>query len=77
VINLDVQRQRYIMPKELEIRIRQEMRNILFLSRVEVVDANDLMPLGEQALAQVRSDKTSSPGHQNALLPEHRSRPWP
>jgi hypothetical protein len=59
------------MAKELEIRIREEVRNVSLFPGVEVVHADDLISLVKQALAKVRSEKSGSPGHQNTLLTLH------
>jgi hypothetical protein len=42
-----------IMPNQLEIRVANEVLDILFATRVIVIKANDIVPLMQKPFAQV------------------------
>ncbi len=56
------------MPHEFKARIVHQVSDIMFGARVEVVDAQDVVTLPEQALAQVRTQESCPPGYQNPLV---------
>src|SRR5271163_1141722 len=56
------------MSKQFKARITQQLRDIMFRTRVEVVDAQNFVTLPDKALAQVRAQESSSTSDQNPLL---------
>src|SRR5271163_797295 len=56
------------MSKQFKARITQQLRDIMFRTRVEVVDAQNFVTLPDKALAQVRAQESSATGYQNSLL---------
>jgi hypothetical protein len=57
---------------ELEPRIAEQAQDIVLGSREQIVDAQDLVALRDQPVAQVRAQKTGTPGDQDPLR-----RPFP
>ena len=55
------------MADQLEVRMGQEVEDIVFASRKEIVEADDVVALPEQPLAEVRAEKTGAAGDQNFL----------
>ena len=55
------------MPDELKIRFAQQMHDVGLLAGEKIVDADDIVPLLNQSIAQMRPDKTSPASHDNAL----------
>ena len=56
------------MAHELELRIAEEVGDVLPAGGEEVVDAQDLVSPREQPLAQVRSDEPGAPGDQYPFI---------
>jgi hypothetical protein len=54
------------MADHFKRRIAEEMENVALLPREIVVQADHVMALGQQPLAQVGSQKSGSPGHKNS-----------
>ena len=64
------------MADELERRVAEQMGDVAPGAGVEVVDAQHLMALADQPLAQMRAQETRAAGHKHPLLleiaPAHR-----
>ena len=41
--------------------------HVVTCARIKIVDAEDLMPIVQQALAQMRAEKARAAGHQDTL----------
>jgi len=50
----------------LERRVADEMRDALLAAGQEIVDAQDVVTLPQQALAKMRAQEAGAAGHQNA-----------
>ena len=61
-VDFDVQRKRHVVPHQLEIRLAQQMRHVLARAGVEVVDAQDVLPVLDEALAKMRADEAGASG---------------
>jgi len=57
----------HIVADQLEIRFGEQVRDVRLLAGEEIVQADDVMPLGHKTIAQVRSDKTGAAGHEYSL----------
>jgi hypothetical protein len=55
------------VPQELEVRIAEEVRDIVLHAGEEVVDAKDVLPFLQKPLAQVGSDEPRPAGDEHAL----------
>ena len=55
------------MAHQLEVRVADEVRDVVFRAGEEVVHAQHVVALGQEPLAQVRADEAGAAGHQNAL----------
>jgi hypothetical protein len=52
---------------ELEILVREQRGDVVARAGKEVVDAKNIMPVGDKALAQVRAKETCATGYQYAF----------
>ena len=67
LVDLDIERERHVMTHQLEVRIGQQMRDVVPGAGEEIVDAQHVMALVEQAFAQVRTEEPAPSGDQNPL----------
>ena len=67
LVDLNEQRESHIVAEELEPRLRMEMGEIVLGSGEQIVDAQDFMPVGQQAVDQVRAKEPGAPGDQDTL----------
>ena len=65
LVDLDVQRKRDVVTHQLEVRVGQHRQDVGLAARVEVVDAQHLVALTEQAPAQVRPDEARAAGDED------------
>jgi hypothetical protein len=56
-----------IVSHEFEIRQLQQMRDVRFLAREKVIEADDIVALGDEPFAEVRTEKPGAAGHQDAF----------
>jgi hypothetical protein len=56
---------------ELELVVIEQMVDIALRAGEEVVDANDVRALREQAIAEVRAEEAGAPGNQYARFKRH------
>ena len=59
------------MPDQLEVRPAQQVGDVRLLAGEEVVEADHVVPLVDQPLAQVRAQKPGPAGDQNAFDLRH------
>jgi hypothetical protein len=50
LVNLDIERKRYVVTEDLEVLSLCQMEDILAASGIKIVDANDVAILFDQAL---------------------------
>jgi hypothetical protein len=67
LVRMQIQRIRDVVPHHLETRVFAKMSDIAPAAGEEVVDTDDFVPFPQQALAQVRTQKTGTSCHDNAL----------
>jgi hypothetical protein len=60
LVHLEPQRVDDVVPDQLEVGPRQQLRDVGLLAGEEVVDADHVVAGVDQAFAQVRSEKPSS-----------------
>jgi hypothetical protein len=56
-----------IVPHQFEIRLAQQAGDVGFLAREKIIDANNIVPVVNEALAQPGAEKARPTGHQNAF----------
>src|SRR5262249_53586065 len=66
-VHLDIKRKRDVVAQELEMGTPNQVIDIPFRARVEIVEAYDVMAGVQQAIAKVGTNKTGAPGDQNRL----------
>ena len=67
LIYLDIKRESHVMPHEFEVRVVQQAQNILFTAGIQVVNTENIVPLVDQAPAEMRPKETGPAGHQHPL----------
>ncbi len=72
LIHLNIERERHVVAEQLEIRIVQEMNNILFAACEVIVQTDHIIAFSQQPLAKVRAEKARSTGDQYPFFPLHR-----
>jgi hypothetical protein len=55
-----------VVPEKLEARVRKQVLDVGPPPGEEVVEADDLVPLGDQAFAQMRAKESGTAGDKNA-----------
>ena len=66
-IDLDKERERDVVAHELEIGMVEKMRNIVLAAGEEIIDAQHVAALLEQAVDEVRSEEAGAAGHHHAF----------
>ena len=67
LVGFDVQRERHVMADEFEPGVVVQVIDVALGPGEQVVHANDLVALAEQAVDQVRSEEPGATCHQHAL----------
>ena len=55
------------MPHQIEIRPAEQVGDVRLLAGEEIIEADHVVPLLHQPLAEVRAEKTGPAGDQNAF----------
>ena len=56
----------HIMAQQFKAAVVEQRENIFAAAREKIVEANNIVPLRNQSLAQMRADKTRAARHQNS-----------
>ncbi len=65
----------YVVAKELECVMTEELFDVALRTRVEVVNTQHIVPFRDERVAEVRADKTRAPGDEDTLPECHRRAP--
>ncbi len=74
VVHLDVERERDVVPQDLEHRVVHQVHDVRLAPREIVVGADHVVTVVEEPLAEVRAQKARTAGHQDTLRGQHRRR---
>jgi hypothetical protein len=66
LIDFDIKRQGDVVPDQFEMRMTDQVFDVASCPGEEIVDAEDARPVRQQALAQVRTEETSTAGNEYA-----------
>ena len=66
LVHVDEDRLGHIVPDHLEILKVEQMLDVLAAAGEEVVETDDVRPLGQEALAQVGPEEAGTAGNQNS-----------
>ena len=72
LVDLDIERKRHVVAHQLEARMADQMLDVALAAGEEIVDANDVVAVGNQAIAQVRAEKAGTAGDQHRLATQPR-----
>ncbi len=61
-VRLHVEREGHIVSDELKARVGQQVADVVFGAREEVVEADHLVPVGQEPPAQVRTNEARATG---------------
>ena len=67
LVHLHVERKRHVVPDELEARMVVQVVDVPLVAGEQVVDAEDLVPLLEQPIAQMRAEEAGAAGDEYSL----------
>jgi len=67
LVDFDVEREAHVVAHEFESRVAQEVGNVVLAARVEVVQAQHVVSLPEQALAKVGPEEAGTAGDEDSL----------
>src|SRR5262249_3163540 len=73
---LHIERKGDVVAEHLEMRVPQQMHDMVLGAGEVIVDAEHVETVGEQPFAQMRAEESGSPGHQNPF-PQHAGRSPP
>lgn len=59
----------YVVMNELEVLISCQMGNVARITRQEIVQPNDAVPLGKKPITQMRPKEASGSGNKDSQLP--------
>jgi len=71
LVDLEPDRVHDVVPQQLEIRPFQQMRHVGLLAGEEIVQADDVVLLFREPLAEMRAQETGAAGDQNAFGASH------
>ena len=66
-VHFEEDRQRDVVADQLEVWTVQQVTDVRLLAGEEVVQAEDVVSLFDQALAEVRAEEPGPAGHQNSF----------
>ena len=64
LVDLNIERERYVVPHQFEAWMLHEMRDIRICAGEEIVDAQHVVSGGKQTLAKVRAKETRAAGNE-------------
>ena len=67
LVDLDIERERHVVPHQLEMRIAEAGDDVVLVAGEVVVDAQHVVARRQQALAEMRAEEAGAAGHQNPL----------
>lgn len=70
-IDLDVEREGDIVTDQFELRVIEQVRDIAFRSREEIIQAENIVTVFDKAIAQVRAEEAGAAGDQNLIHDWH------
>jgi hypothetical protein len=71
LVNLYIEREADVVTEQLEPRIREEFVHVVTRPGIEVIDAEDFVTVPQEALAQMRPNKSGAACHQNPSFIDH------
>ena len=71
LVDLEPQRLDDVVAEELEVGLREEMGDVGLLAREEVVDADHVVALGDQPLAEVAAEEAGASSDEDPLEGRH------
>jgi hypothetical protein len=57
----------HIVADQLKVLVGEQVLDVGFLGGEEVVEADDIVALGDEAIADVRPEEAGAAGHENAF----------
>jgi hypothetical protein len=73
-VDFHIKRKGNVVPHQFEVGVIEQVRNVLLAAGKEVVDAQHVMAIAQQPVAQVRAKKACTTGYQHLV---HRQTPEP
>lgn len=67
LVHLDVEREGHIVAHELKVRMIEQMDNVVLGAGEEIIEADDVMAIVQQAFAEMGSEKAGAASDQNCF----------
>jgi hypothetical protein len=71
LVDLEIDRKRHVVPDELEMLVIEQGLDVRATAGKEIVKTNNICAAGQQALTQMRTEKSGTAGDKDALLQMH------
>jgi hypothetical protein len=71
LVDFHVERESHVVTHQFEALVADDMRDVTLGAGEEIVDADEIGAALQQALAQMRAEKTGPAGHENAFFKMH------
>src|SRR4051812_37728048 len=72
LVDFEPQRMNHVVPDQFKVWQAQQMRDVRLLTCKKVVDANNVVPLPDELLTKVRTQKSSAASYENSFQSTHR-----
>jgi hypothetical protein len=66
-IHFDKDGMNYIVPDQLEVRMREEMSDVILAAREKIIDTEDVFLSIQERFTEVAAQETSASGYQDAV----------
>ena len=63
-IDLDIEREGHVVTHELEARVAEQVLDVALGAGEKIIDADDVVAVGDQAIAEMRAEKAGAAGYQ-------------
>src|SRR5450755_1694784 len=67
LVDLDIERKGDVVPHQLEAGMPDEMRDVVLVAGEEVVDAENVVAIRQQAFAEMRTQEAGPAGDQDSI----------
>ena len=75
LVHLDLERVNHVVPRKLEPRVADQVRDVFLSPREKIVEANHLVPVVDKTVAKIRPQKTGATRDKNTHNGEKQNNP--
>ena len=67
LIHLDIERKGDVMPDQLKVMLLEQMRDVAFIARIEIINTDNIITGLNQPITKMRATKPSAAGDQDTF----------